>query len=83
MTLYHVEWCPDCVIVRQKLDDLGLEYEAVVVPDVRPMRKEVFEVSGQYYTPVLKDGETVLTETREILAYLDAHCTDGNAKGAR
>ena len=73
MTLYHVNWCHECAIVREKLDALGIPYEGVVVPDLRPFRKQVFEVSGQYYVPVLKDGDTVLTETREILAYLDEH----------
>lgn len=71
LTLYHVPWCPDCIEVRDKLDSLGLPYESVVVPDFRPMRKQVFEVSAQYFVPVLKDGETVLTETDEIVAYLD------------
>ncbi len=71
MTFYHVSWCPECLMVRERLDELGLEYEDVLVPDFRPMRKIVYDVSGQYYVPVLKDGDTVLTETREILAYLD------------
>lgn len=71
MTLYHVTWCPECALVRQKLAELGLPFEEVVVPDFRPFRREVYEVSGQYYVPVIKDGEKVLTETREILAYLD------------
>ncbi len=71
MTFYHVSWCPECLMVRERLDELGLEYEDVIVPDFRPMRKIVYDVSGQYYVPVLKDGDTVLTETREILAYLD------------
>ncbi len=71
MTFYHVHWCPECAVVRRKLDELGVAYEDVVVPDFRPMRKQVYEVSGQYYVPVLKDGDTVLTETRDILAYLD------------
>lgn len=73
MTLYHVNWCPECEAVRQKLADLGLEYEDVIVPDFRPFRTQVHEVSGQYFVPVLKDGDTVLTETHEILAYLDEH----------
>ena len=73
LTLYHVDWCPECTMVREKLDALGLPYEDVVVSDFRPFRKQVFEVSGQYYVPVLKDGDTVLTETREILAFLDEH----------
>jgi mycoredoxin len=71
VTLFHVDWCPDCLVVRRKLADLGLSYDAVVVPDSRRMRTQVFEVSGQYYVPVLKDGDLVLTETVDILAYLD------------
>ncbi len=71
MTLYHVSWCPDCDVVRQKLAELHVNYEQIIVPDVRPLRKIVHEVSGQYYVPVLKDGERVLTETEDILDYLD------------
>ena len=73
LTLYHVDWCPDCEMVCQKLADLGLEYEGIIVPDIRPMRKQVYEVSGQYYVPVLVDGKTVLSETHKILAHLDTH----------
>ena len=71
ITLYHVAWCPDCNEVRQKLADLQIEYDQVVVPDFRPMSKVVQEVSGQYYVPVLKDGDLVLTETDDILDHLD------------
>ena len=71
MTLYHVAWCPECAAVREKLAELKAPYEEVIVPDARPARRQVFEVSGQYYVPVLKDGETVLTETYDILDYLD------------
>jgi glutathione S-transferase len=84
MTLYHVAWCPDCEVVRQKLADLQLTYDDVMVPDLRPMRKQVYEVSGQYYVPVLKDGETVLSETYEILAHLDQrYGAEGEGRGAR
>ncbi|MDO8546229.1 MAG: glutathione S-transferase N-terminal domain-containing protein [Nitrospirales bacterium] len=71
MILYHVHWCPECQLVTQRLDDLGLAYESVIVPDARPERAQVHEVSGQYYVPVLKDGDTVLSETRDILSYLE------------
>jgi glutathione S-transferase len=71
MILYHVRWCPECQIVKQKLDELGLAYEDVVVPDTRPHRTQVYEISGQYYVPVLKDGDTVLSETSDILSYLE------------
>ena len=59
--------------MRQKLTDLGLSYEDIIVPDIRPMRKQVYEVSDQYFVPVLKDGDTVLSETHEILSHLDTH----------
>ncbi|HSC57367.1 MAG TPA: glutathione S-transferase N-terminal domain-containing protein [Nitrospira sp.] len=71
LTLYHVRWCPECDVVRRKLADLNLSYEDVVVPDLRPQRKEVFAVSGQYYVPVLRDGDVVLSETDAILAHLE------------
>jgi glutathione S-transferase len=71
LTLYHVTWCPDCEVVRRKLADLHVEYEHIIVPDIRSMRTVVKEVSGQYYVPVLKDGDIVLTETDDILDHLD------------
>jgi mycoredoxin len=71
LTFYHVTWCPECQVVREKLDELGLPYESVIVPDLRPLRRQVYEVSGQYYVPVLKDGDTVLSETGDILSYLE------------
>ncbi|MGA6826856.1 glutathione S-transferase N-terminal domain-containing protein [Nitrospira sp. NS4] len=73
LTLFHVDWCPDCEVVRDKLAELGVAYDDVIVPDVRPMRKQVYDVSGQYYVPVLQDGETVLTETHDILSHLETH----------
>jgi glutathione S-transferase len=80
MTFYHVTWCPECELVQRKLDELGLAYESVLVPDARPQRAQVYEVSGQYYVPVLKDGDTVLTETPDILSYLE---TKNGRKAAR
>lgn len=82
ITLYHVEWCPDCHVVRRKLADLRLDYEDIIVPDIRSMRTQVHAVSGQYYVPVLKDGDLVLTETADILAYLDEQHRQDGAKHA-
>jgi mycoredoxin len=82
MKLYHTEWCPECEAVREKLAELGLSYEDEIVPDIRPFRKKVYEVSGQYYVPVLVHGETVLTETSDILAYLDNYEDHGHPSGA-
>jgi glutathione S-transferase len=58
-------------MVRDKLEELGLEYEKIAVPPYRPNRKEVFEVSGQYLVPVLVDGEVVLDDEDEIIDYLE------------
>lgn len=80
LTLYHVDWCPDCIVVHRKLADLGLAYEGILVPDIRSMRKQVHDVSGQYYVPVLKDGDLILTETADILAYLDEQYGHGGVK---
>ena len=77
MTLYHVHWCPECEVVRRKLAELQLPYDDIVVPDFRPQRKEVFAVSGQYYVPVLQDGEIVLSETDAILAHLESKAGSG------
>lgn len=82
ITLYHVEWCPDCHVVRQKLADLGLAYEDIIVPDIRSMRTQVHAVSGQYYVPVLKEGDLILTETEDILAYLDERAGTSAAETA-
>jgi glutathione S-transferase len=82
MKLFHTEWCPECEVVRQKLDEQGIAYEDEIVPDVRTFRKSVYEASGQYYVPVLVDGETVLTETAEILHYLDRDTPHGHESGA-
>jgi glutathione S-transferase len=82
LILYHVSWCPECAVVRDKLTALNLTYKDVIVPDFRPSRQQVFDVSGQYYVPVLKDGETVLTETREIVAYLDKRYGNQQVQGA-
>ena len=71
LTLFHVDWCPDCHVVRQKLSALKVSYQDIVVPDSRRMRTQVYDVSGQYYVPVLKDDDLILTETEDILSYLD------------
>lgn len=71
MKLYNLQSCPFCKMVRDRLDQLGLEYEKIEVPPNRGSRKEVFEASGQYLVPVLVDGELVLDDEEKILAYLE------------
>lgn len=68
--------------MREKLEELNVPFEDVVVPDIRQFRKQVVEVSGQSYVPVIQDGDLVLTETRDILAYLDEAYGAGGAREA-
>ena len=79
LTFYHVDWCPECIAVKGKLDALKIAYDEVIVPDIRKSRKQVHAVSGQYYVPVIQDGDLVLTETADILAYLDERYGTGGA----
>jgi glutathione S-transferase len=71
MKLYNLESCPYCVMVRNKLEELGLEYEKIEVPRDRSQRTEVFEVSKQWTVPVLVDGDVMLDDEEKILPYLD------------
>ncbi len=71
MTLYNLEPCPYCRIVREKLKSLNLEYTKIEVPYAHADRKEVVLVSGQALVPVLVDGDTVLDDEDVILDYLE------------
>ncbi len=71
MTLYNLPSCPYCIMVRDRLEELQLEYDTLNVPSYHQDRKEVFAVSGQFLVPVLVDGETVLDDEEKILIYLD------------
>lgn len=72
MTLYQFESCPYCRMVRQKLSDLELTYVSVCVSRDRARRDKVVEVSGQPTVPVLVDGDVVLADENDIVAYLEA-----------
>lgn len=71
MRLYQYEGCGYCSMVRQKMSELLLTYISVSVPVERSRRTEVMEVSGQPYVPVLVDGDVVLSDENDIIAYLD------------
>ena len=60
ITLYQYENCPFCMMVRDKLEALGLEYNAIEVPrDIDdPVRRDLFDKSGVRTVPVIDiDGE--------------------------
>lgn len=80
MTLYQFEGCPYCRMVRQKRSDLELTYVSVCVSQDRSRRPQVVEASGQPTVPVLVDGDVVLSDEDEIVAYLEK--THGASGGA-
>jgi glutaredoxin 3 len=74
LILYELEGCPYCAKVKNKLADLGLEYESRMVPRSHSERTEVKEISGQTGVPVLIDedhGVEGMPESDDIVAYLD------------
>lgn len=74
LELYELEGCPYCAKVKQKLDELGLDYEQHMVPRAHGERTEVEEVSGQTGVPVLVDTEhdvEGMPESDDIVAYLE------------
>ncbi|MFC5365376.1 glutaredoxin family protein [Salinirubrum litoreum] len=74
LILYELEGCPYCAKVKNKLADLGLEYESRTVPRSHSERTEVEEISGQTGVPVLIDeehGVEGMPESDDIVEYLD------------
>ncbi len=69
--LYDLDACPYCRMVRDKLDELDLEYEKISVPANPRDRMEVQSISGQPFVPVLVEGALVLDDEEKIIAYLD------------
>lgn len=72
--LYDRENCPYSRKVRNKLDELGLEYDETVVPDKHSERTEVENLTGQTGVPVLFDDhidEDFLANSDEIVSYLE------------
>lgn len=73
LEVYQFEGCPFCSKVRQKMNDLGLDF---IARSVDPHdRSRVEEISGQTGVPVLKDPNTstVMPESDDIVEYLDEH----------
>jgi glutathione S-transferase len=74
LVLYELEGCPYCAKVTRKLDELGLEYDSVMVPRPHSERTEVEAISGQTGVPVLVDeanGVEGMPESDDIVDYLE------------
>lgn len=72
--LYVMPGCPYCAKVKEKLSDLGVEYEEHRVSRLKFRRDEVEAVSGQRGVPVLVDeahGVDGMAESDDIVAFLE------------
>ena len=72
--LYDRESCPYSKRVRDKLDELDVDYDETVVPDAHRERTEVERRTGQTGVPVLFDenaDEEFLADSSRIVEYLD------------
>ena len=71
--LYQFETCPYCIKVRNKLDELGIEYKKIEVPRDREstIRKEIFKKSKVPTVPIIKIGDFHLGESEDIIKYLE------------
>ncbi|MFC7068139.1 glutathione S-transferase N-terminal domain-containing protein [Halobaculum lipolyticum] len=82
LVLYELEGCPYCAKVKNKLAELDLAYDSVMVPRSHDERTEVEAVSGQTGVPVLVDeehGVEGMAESDDIVAYLEETYGDGAA----
>ncbi len=83
LELYELPGCPYCGKVKQKLDELDLDYISHQVPSAHAQRTDVKEISGQTGVPVLVDTENgvdAMPESDDIVRYLEE--TYGNGATA-
>ena len=66
--LYTGDYCPFCTRVKNELERLGLDYEAVDAD--ADMREEVIRLSGQRAIPVLAIGDEILVDSSHIIREL-------------
>jgi len=66
--LYTGDYCPFCRRVKQELERLGLEYDAVDAD--ADGREEVIRLSGQRAIPILTIGDEVLVDSSHIIREL-------------
>jgi glutaredoxin 3 len=66
--LYTGEYCPFCRRVKNELERLELDYEAVDAD--ADMRQEVIRLSGQRAIPILTIGDEVLVDSSRIIREL-------------
>ena len=72
--LYNLDRCPFCVDVRVAAERLGIALELIDVRREPGARQRLLDWRGRATVPVLvipgEDGETLMPESRDIIAYL-------------
>lgn len=82
MVLYDAPDCWKCVEVKESLDALALEYEAVTVRGDPEARAALVALQGEPpLVPMLVDGDLAVWDRRRILAYLDQTYGGGGGGG--
>ena len=81
--LYQAEWCPFSHMVRAKLTELGVPYEAINVRAEGDERTKIKELTGDVTTPVMVDGEKVLSDSSEIISHLERNYSPEEPEDAR
>jgi glutaredoxin 3 len=66
--LYTGDYCPFCRRVKNELERLGLDYEAVDAD--ADGREEVIRLSGQHAIPILTIDDEVLVDSPRIIREL-------------
>jgi glutathione S-transferase len=72
IVFYQVPISHFCEKIRWALDYKRLEYRAVCVNP--RTRKELAEIGGNRQVPVIRDGNRVVSDSSEIVEYLDEIC---------
>jgi glutaredoxin 3 len=71
---YELDGCPFCAKVRERLNELEIEYNSHSVPSSHAERTEVEEITGQTEVPVIIDSDhdvDGMNESDDIVAYLE------------
>ena len=70
ITLYQFESCPFCSKVRALLNHINQPFNIV---EVSPFGLKELDFTDHKKVPVIKDDETVITESASIIEYVNEH----------
>jgi glutaredoxin-like YruB-family protein len=61
ITIYSTPTCPYCILVKNYLDQKGIEYDYIDVSEDQEKAQEMIKKSGQEGVPVVDiDGEIII-----------------------